>query len=155
MSVKPLVRPLYSIDFERFRLTSSTNIDNLNFAILVISDRSKDTRFHQNYEVQKTLQNLSKIQNFDAFATSKTSKCSISHRFCRLFRLLGFVAKRLCDRLANSQHNFGKDYKLRLDLKIMFFLVRVKPPNMRIRTMKIDCFDTVEKYGIDSLTKGP
>ena len=102
ISVKPLVRLLYSTDFERFRLTSSTNIDNSNFAILLISDRSKDTRFHQNYEVQKTLQNQSKIQNVDAFATSKTSKWSISHGFCRLFRLLGFVVKRLCGRLANS-----------------------------------------------------
>ena len=102
INVKPSVRPLYSTDFERFRLTFSTDIDNLNFAFFVISDRSKDTRFHQKYEVRKTLQNLSKIQNCDAFATSKTSKYSISHRFCRLFRLLGFVAKRLCDRLANS-----------------------------------------------------
>ena len=68
-----------------------------------IFDRSEDTRLHQNYEVQKkTRQNLSNIQNVDAFATSKTSKYSISHWFCIHFRLLGFVAKRLCDRLANS-----------------------------------------------------
>ena len=102
ISVKPSGRPLYSTDSERFRLIFPTNIDNLNFAFLVISDRSKDTRFHQNYEIQKTLQNLTKIQNVDAFATSKTSKCSISHRFYKLFRLLEFVAKRPCDRLTNS-----------------------------------------------------
>ena len=74
INVKPSVRPLYSTDFERFRLTFSTNIDNFNFAFLVISDRSTDTRFQQKYEVRKTLQNLSKSQNVDAFATSKTSK---------------------------------------------------------------------------------
>ena len=60
---------------------------------MVISDRSKDTRFHQNYEVQKTLQNQFKIQNVHAFATSKTSKCSISHWFCRFFRLLQAVCE--------------------------------------------------------------
>ena len=92
---------LESTGFERFTLISSTNIENYNFAILFFSACSKDTRFHQNYEVQQTPQNLSKIQNVDAFATSKTSKWLISHGFCRLFRILAFVGKRLCDSLAN------------------------------------------------------
>ena len=37
-----------------------------------------------------------------------------------------------------------KDYKLRLGLEIMLFLVRFKPPNKRIRAMKID-FLTLSK----------
>ena len=85
ISLKHVFRSLEDIEFQRFWLTFSTNIDNFNFAFLVISDRSKDARFHQKYEVRKTLQNLSKIQNVDAFATSKTSKCSIPHRSCKLF----------------------------------------------------------------------
>ena len=100
-SLKLAFRVSYCINILRLLLISSNNIENYNFAILLISARSKDTRFHKNYEVQKTLQNLFKIQNIDAFATSKTLKCSISQGFCRLFRLLGFVVKQLCDSLAN------------------------------------------------------
>ena len=100
-SLKLAFRVSYCINIQRLLLISLRNIENYNCAILFISARSKDTRFHKNYEFQKTLQNLFKIQNIDAFATSKTLKCSISQGFCRLFRLLGFVVKQLCDSLPN------------------------------------------------------
>ena len=108
ISLKASVRPLNGIYFGWFRLISSMNIDNLDFAFFVIPCRSRDARFRQKYEVEKTLQNLSKMQNVDAFATSKTSKYSISHVFYRLFRLLGFVAERLWDELVNSVSLFYK-----------------------------------------------
>ena len=50
--------------------------------------------------------------------------------------------------------DFKRDYKTRLDSIILRFLVHSQLPHMRIRSMKFDFFDTVEKYAIDSLTKG-
>ena len=52
-------------------LISSINIENYVFVFSVISERSTDTRFQENYEVAKTLQKPFEIVNLDAFATSK------------------------------------------------------------------------------------
>ena len=65
ISIKLSIWLLGSLGFERFKLVSSTNIANSNFAFSAISERPKDTRFPLNYEVAKTLQNLYEIKNFD------------------------------------------------------------------------------------------
>ena len=65
---------LKGLGFERFKLVSSTNIANSNFAFSAISERPKDTRFPLNYEVAKTLQNSYEINYFDLFCDLESIK---------------------------------------------------------------------------------
>ena len=53
------------------------------------------SRFRANCKLQKMQQNLCEIDDFVVFATSKSSKYSILHRFCNIFWHRGFSQNRL------------------------------------------------------------
>ena len=67
----------------------------------------KDIRFQQNHDTEKTLQNKFKMRDANAFAQSNPCNYLISIGNCNYFWVPGFVAERLCGRLANTAHGRG------------------------------------------------
>ena len=87
------IRWLKNVDLQRFWLIFSTDIANFKFAFSVFFKRFADTRFQQNHDTAKTLQNKHKMRNFDAFALSETLKFRIPIGNYSYFQFPAIVAK--------------------------------------------------------------